>query len=255
MRPYIGITDFENFEQVQGMLRVFKVHLRAGSNRQLHIGVMMSHKTLHGLPTKWLSVFAPKETIAKIFASPETYNCLHYADYDANAGFSDDLSRAISFGGENIRAVQLDMIWPNSNQIAQAVLASGLRIEVILQINKNALDQVQNDPEALVRKLKTYDGAIQRVLLDKSMGRGLGMDAAGLLPFARAIRKSLPLLGIVAAGGLGPETMHLVEPLAAEFDDLSIDAQGRLRSSGSALDPIDWKIAETYIVKALQLLF
>ena len=60
--------------------------------------------------------------------------------------------------------------------------------------------------------------------------------------------------GIVAAGGLGPESVGLVEPLYREFPDLSIDAQGKLRPSGSALHPIDWDMAETYLVKALQLL-
>ena len=48
--------------------------------------------------------------------------------------------------------------------------------------------------------------------------------------------------------------MNLVEPLVKMFPDLSIDAQGKLRSSGNALDPIDWGMAETYLVKALELM-
>ena len=59
---------------------------------------------------------------------------------------------------------------------------------------------------------------------------------------------------IVAAGGLGPETMHLVDPIVKEFPDVSIDAQGRLRPSESALDPVDWNTAGAYIIKALELL-
>jgi hypothetical protein len=86
------------------------------------------------------------------------------------------------------------------------------------------------------------------------MGKGKGMDAEWLLPFAHAIKKRFPEMGIGAAGGLGPETMHLVEPLVEDFPDLSIDAQGRLRPSGSALDPIDWNIAEQYLIKAIKLL-
>lgn len=61
-------------------------------------------------------------------------------------------------------------------------------------------------------------------------------------------------LGIVATGGLGPEGIGLVEPLVEEFPDISINAQGRLRPSGSALDPIDWDVAKTYLVRALELL-
>ncbi|MFA5934800.1 MAG: hypothetical protein WC827_02885 [Candidatus Paceibacterota bacterium] len=38
-----------------------------------------------------------------------------------------------------------------------------------------------------------------------------------------------------------------------EFPDVSIDAEGKLRPSGSALDPVDWDMAEKYIIEALKL--
>ncbi|MEK7520967.1 MAG: hypothetical protein AAB560_02715 [Patescibacteria group bacterium] len=253
MNPYIGITDFTDFGQVQEMSRVFAAHLPRGSKRALHIGVMMSHKTLHDIPSKWQNAFPSKERIASIFSSDEVYNCLHYADYDNNPDLWKSLATAISYGGIGIHAIQLDMVWPNSGEIANGVHTSRKQIEVILQIGKNALEEVGNDPQRVVERLGDYEGVIHRVLLDKSMGKGLGMDADGLVPFARAIRESFPTLGIGAAGGLGPETIQLVEPLVAAFPDLSIDAQGRLRPSGNALDPIDWGMAGNYLVKAHQL--
>ncbi|MFA6158043.1 MAG: hypothetical protein WC763_00240 [Candidatus Paceibacterota bacterium] len=249
--PYVGITDFTKFEQVEHMLRVFKAHIHPTSTRKLHVGVMMSYKTLHGLETKWSKAFPPKETVASIFASGETYNCLHYADYDKDPDFDRSLDQAVSYGGFNLNAVQLDMVWPEPDGIAYAVPG---HIEVILQVGKNAIEQADNSPDTVVTMLGNYEGLIDRVLLDKSMGRGLGMDAIGLLPFARAIRKRFPTLGLVAAGGLGPDTMHLVEPLVREFPDLSIDAQGRLRPSGNALDPIDWEMAGSYLCKAFNFL-
>ena len=146
MFPYIGISDFLNFKQVQKMLVVFNKHFVSGSERQLHVGAMVSYKTLHGLPTKWQKVFPPKETIAGIFSSYATYNCLHYADYDSSPDFWRSLSIAISFGGIGIQAVQLDMVWPDPGQIAQGVHTSRKVLEVILQINGKALDQVDNNP-------------------------------------------------------------------------------------------------------------
>lgn len=253
MHPYIGITDFTNFEQVRNMLRVFTTHLPAGSTRKLHVGVMMSYKTLHGIPSKWQNVFPPKENISDIFSSFETYNCLHYADYDNQPDLWKSLTDAIVWSG-GLNALQLDMIWPDPAQIANGVHASRRHPEVILQIGKNALEEADNDPKTVVEKLEDYEGVIHRVLLDKSMGKGLSMDADGLLPFAQAIRDRFPKLGIGAAGGLGPETIQLVEPLARAFPDLSIDAQSRLRPSGNALDPIDWNMAGAYLIKALQLL-
>lgn len=253
MNPYIGITDFLNFEQVQEMYRVFSAHRPQESNRILHVGVMMSYKTLHNVPSRWQNAFPPKDRIASIFSSDEVYNCLHYADYDNNPNLWKSLATAISYGGIGIHALQLDMIWPDPSEIANGVHTSRKQIEVILQISKNALEEVGNDPQRVVKRLGDYEGVIHRVLLDKSMGKGLGMDADGLIPFARAIRENFPALGIGAAGGLGPETIQLVEPLVAAFPDLSIDAQGRLRPSGNALDPIDWNMAGKYLIKANQL--
>jgi hypothetical protein len=253
MNPYIGITDFTDFEQVRAMSRIFSAHRPYGSNRVLHIGVMMSYKTLHGIPSRWQNAFPSKEQIASIFSSDKVYNCLHYADYDNRPELWKSLAMAISYGGIGIHAIQLDMIWPDPEEIANGIHASGKQIEVILQVGKNALDEVGNNPQRVVERLGDYEGIAHRVLLDKSMGKGLGMDADGLVPFARAIRESFPMLGIGAAGGLGHETIHLVEPLVAVFPDLSIDAQGRLRPSGNALDPIDWSMAENYLIKAQQL--
>lgn len=252
-QPYIGITDFTNFDQVRRMCSVFKKNALPGQNRRLHVGVMMSYKTLHGLETKWSSAFPPKEAIEDIFNSDETMNCLHYADYKSVDVFQ-NLTQAIHYGGIGINALQLDMVWPDPGQVAHAVHTSRKKLEVILQVGKNAFEQAGNEPYGVVERLRNYEGIIQYVLLDKSMGQGFGMDALGLIPYADAIREAFPNLGIAAAGGLGPKSIGLVEPLLKEFPDISIDAQGRLRPSGNALDPVDWDMAETYVVRALELL-
>lgn len=252
--PYVGITDFTSFKQVEAMLKVFKKHLKPGSTRRLHVGVMMSRKTLRGIETKWSKAFPPKDTISSIFGSYETYNCLHYADYDHSKDYWNDLGLAISYGGGGLKAVQLDMVWPDCTDIVRTLMVSRRNPEIVLQVGKNAIEQAGNDPLAVVERLKDYEGWISRVLLDKSMGRGIGMDATDLIPYVRAIKEHIPDLGLGVAGGLGPKSMGLVEPLVREFPDLSIDAQGQLRPSGNALDPIDWKMARGYLVQALALL-
>jgi hypothetical protein len=84
IQPYVGITDFTNFEQVTKMLEVFRRHKSSGSQRVLHVGVMMSFKTLNDIETKWSQAFPLKDTIADIFRSndDDVYYCLHYADYE-----------------------------------------------------------------------------------------------------------------------------------------------------------------------------
>src|SRR3989338_9366750 len=110
--PYIGITDFTSAEQARNMLTVFAANQNGSSKRKLMVGVMMSYRTLHGLPTEWMNVFPQKETIVEIFCSDDAYNCLHYADYGEDPRLWKSLSDAISYGGIGIHALQLDMVWP-----------------------------------------------------------------------------------------------------------------------------------------------
>lgn len=252
--PYIGITDFMNFQQVQQMLEIFNFYISKDSKIKLHVGVMMSRKTLLGLETKWSKAFPPKESIAEIFSSDKVYNCLHYADYDNDPDFAEHLAFALSYGGKNLNAIQLDMVWPDPRMLKKALEIYGRDIEVVLQVGKDAIEDADNNPIEVTRRLESYEGIIHRVLLDKSMGRGLGMDAQALIPFASEIKNRFSDLGIVVAGGLGPYSMHLAEPFIEKFPDASIDAQGKLRVSGNALDPIDWGMAGEYLVRAIEIM-
>lgn len=250
--PYIGITDFMTREQVEHMLAVLRANLRPGQQRRLHVGVMMSHKTLHGEETKWTAAFPRNEAIAGIFGSSEAMNCLHFVG--ENQVLYEDLVLAIGYGGAGMNALQLDMAWPDPDQIQRAVLASDKQLEVVLQVGGNAIRQAGDSPVGVVERLRRYEEVIQWVLLDKSMGAGIPMDAVGLIPYVEAIKETFPDLGVAVAGGLGPKTMHLVAPLAKLFPGISIDAQGRLRPSNNALYPVDWDMAAEYLTKALRLL-
>ena len=251
--PYTGITDFTTIEQVEKMLKVFNAHRPKGSKRLLHIGVMTNRKITCGLPTRFDGIFPVKEKIASIMSCSDTYNCLHYADSDHDPDLCRNLCEAIRYGG-SMNALQLDLCWPEPVDIANAIhISRAEHIEVILQIGRKAFEEI-HDPNELVERLYPYHTFVGRVLLDMSMGEGLGMDAEKLLPFARAITQAYPELKIVFAGGLGPNTMHLVEPLLKEYPNLSIDAQGKLRPSGSYLDPINWDMAAEYLARSFDYL-
>lgn len=249
---YIGITDFTASVRTEQMLEVFERASGDEFKRLLMVGVMMSYKTLNNLATKWANVFPPKESVRDIFVPhPLALNTLHYADYDA-IDVAENIERATRFSGPNIDAIQLDMIWPEP-KIVMEYRDRHPEIKVIIQGNQGAIEAVDGNPLEFVAKLRDYKDAIDYILLDKSMGKGLGMDAMGLRVFAWAVKERLPLLGIVVAGGLGPDTLHLVEPLIQEFPNISIDAQGKLRPSGSALDPIHWDMASEYLKRAIKL--
>ena len=152
-----------------------------------------------------------------------------------------------------MHAVQLDLIWPTCYKILEFRWHHP-EIKIILQVGAKAFEAIDHNQDWLVSRLKNYGPAIDYVLLDKSGGRGLGMDVEGLRPYLRAIRDAGLTIGLAVAGGLGPDTMHLVEPLIPEFPDLSWDAQGKLRPSGNAMDSIDWNMAGEYVKKASKIL-
>ncbi|MDP2629601.1 MAG: hypothetical protein Q8P45_02780 [Candidatus Harrisonbacteria bacterium] len=254
MNPYIGICDVASAQQARLLAEQFagyKKYFSALRERRLMLGLMMSYKTLNGLETKWAKVFPPKEKIAGIFIKhPEVVNTLHYADYDG-ISVEKSLKEAAHWGGPHLQAIQLDMIWPEASAI-QLLLRKN-DIKVVLQVSGRALDAIEGDRQTLIRRLKQYQDLVSVVLFDKSMGRGLGLDAEGLRPFIRALVDSNLGMKVAVAGGLGPESLNLVRPLVKEFPDLSIDAQGRLRLTGSAMDPINEDLAVLYLKRAVEL--
>ena len=228
----------------------------------LGVGVMMSRETLYGLPSKWAAAFPPKESVASIFIDhPGVYNVLHYADYD-NASDAKDFRKALSYGGPHVNAMQFDMIWPNPCEIAEALGRdnSGPHpIKVILQVGRKAIALYDNNIGRIIEVLKLYRAlnCLDYVLLDKSSGGGKEMDSELLLSYHKAIRRhfSREELQIVVAGGLGPESLdRLLAPFRRDdaYLDISIDAQGKLRSSGNSLDPVDWDMAAAYYERAVQ---
>jgi hypothetical protein len=255
--PYIGITGFTNADQVRLMLDTFQRNKRMGSQRKLHIGVMMSFNTLHGLPSRYTDSFPKNTAIRDIFpAGPqsEIMNCVHYADHRHDPNLRYPLQNAIGFGGPHMNALQLDAVWPDPDEIQEALCGHDHITDVILQVGKHALEKVGDEIPRLLNELACYSETVTHIILDKSMGRGLPLDSDDLLPFLRTIRSELPEYQLVVAGGLGPNTLHLLEPIIEEFPDINIDAEGKLRASGNNIDPLDIPITQDYLAQALQLL-
>ncbi len=260
----ISITDFFEHAHVERMATVFREAGGCETDLRLDIGVMTSRKILHGLPSKFTDAFPKPERIVEIFQAPvpsmvgHQRNILHFADYQ-NATTLDDLLRAKAFAGPELNGIQFDMIWPNPIQLSQlqSVFLSERNavLPVTLQINSVMFQGVQGNPRKLLRRLRrNYNGLIDAILFDLSGGNGIPLQAETFIPFFELFREKWPELNLAVAGGLGPDTLTLLEPLRPYFPNISIDAQSKLRPSGSALDPIDWDYAATYLRKAIALL-
>lgn len=254
--PYIGITGFTSPDQVRTMRNVLR---NMPSRHLLGVGVMMSRRTMCGLESKYTDVFPKNETVANIFVpEKDVFSKLHYADY-FNESDTNDFERALTYAGPNVHAIQFDMIWPDPGSIKSVIYGatqpySGIArkkfpVEVILQIGSKALAQVGNSPEQLVEKLSYYVGfgVVDRILLDKSAGNGVPMNADELLPFANAVAAAYPDIGIGGAGGLGPDTTHYALPFVQRHPNASLCAESRLRTSGKNTDPLEMDRCVRYL--------
>ncbi len=243
--PYIGVTDIVSTTQTRYFTPLFE-----GTEFRLMVGVMMSFKTLIGKATSWSGLWPTREELRYVFGpTPHTYNTLHYADY-GNHTEERHLLRAVMYGGPHLHALQLDMVWPCSTMV-RSFRRKRPDIEVVLQVGREAVALADGNPAEVVRRIQRYGESIDYVLFDMSGGEGKNMDAVGLLPFLRCVERDVPSVDLAVAGGLGPDTVHLLDPILKEFPHISQDAQGRLRPSMNSRDSLDPSLVREYIIQSL----
>ncbi len=250
---YSGVCDVLSPEQARAMADELR-RSRKDPNRKVMIGVMTHPIVLDpDLPVpkkvreEVSKEFPTKEEMAGGFIDdPDVLNTIHYADlYGPNGPWkaqeSPDLFKnlelCVKYGGENLHAIQLDVTWPNVDDIDR-FKATHPELKIILQLGKFAFQEAGNDSKKVVDLLDRYGDSIDYALLDLSMGKGKAMESEGLLPMLRLLQSELPGLGLAVAGGLGPDSVDLLEPIAREFPGISIDAQGRLKPANAPVDAL-----------------
>jgi|GEM_PF-808150 len=263
MYQYIGVTDFASVDQVTEMVDVLEAH-NPSHDLMLHAGVMTSRKVVDGVPSDWARVWPKPEEIHKIFQDKRAYNCLHYADFSQH---DDQLQSRIievaALAGKYVNAIQLDMTWPDPRKVAKARNNWRLMVgeggvwdahtrepEIILQVGQGALEQV---PRRLADVLSAYPDSVDRVLLDMSGGRGIEMATDRIFVLIEAALQHFCEDQITVAGGLCAATMYHMASVWDRYPHVSIDAQGKLRSSGSAKDPLDMDLVRDYIITACEI--
>jgi len=139
------------------------------------------------------------------------------------------------------------MVWPPRNELRKYYLQYPNHL-IVLTIDDRALNAVENSPELLISKIEEYNGLIDYILLDRSLGYGVPMDTKFMRRYINILHATE--LGIVIAGGLSPKTLHLVEPLVRDFQGLSIDAQNNIRNMD---DSLNLDVACDYIHRSLKI--
>lgn len=245
--PYIGVTDFTDRQQVSEAAAC----IPASTNRRLHVGAMMSYKTLNNIPTTtgWERIWLDQVGLHSLFIEDKSvFNVLHYADYDDKTTLV-DLIRAIQLAGPGVEGLQLDMKWPTPSLLSNFKSVFP-HIKIIQQIGHLAIKE-SHDWE---RDLAAYEGLVDYILLDCGMGKGVTFTSDYMLFLLSAALKYFDQDQVVVAGGLGPETYLNLKPVLELYPNVSCDAQGRLRHSRNAADPLDMVLVKKYITGVCSLI-
>lgn len=235
MVPYIGITGLTTPREVHFALNNFP----AGS-RKLMVGVLASWKTVRGIPLKprWAKQFPDPQRLSDLLRTdPRVLNLVHYStDEGQESSLFDDLITLHNLAGPELSGFQLNIAWPPITLIeAYRLTKFGRKSHLILQLGQRAVEVAGGTTKGVVKRLMDYEHLVDAVLLDPSGGLGQAFDTQRARQFLRAIAETTGF-GLGAAGGLGPDSLNLVEPLLDEFPGLNIDAQGQLRDENYNLD-------------------
>lgn len=244
-KPYIGITGFLSLDDALHVLNAVPMN----ANRLVMVRVLASLKTMRGIQNKWPNRYPAMDKIAGIFPDhPLALNLIHYNTKEKDT-LGDQLDAMTGFGGANMHGFQLNITWPELDVLREYKKRHPAK-QIVLQVGGHAFEMVNYSPEQLAAKVAEYDGAVEYVLLDPSGGYGKPFDKERARDYLVALQAKNLNVGLGVAGGLSPTTLNLVEPLVQEFPDLSIDAEGRLRT---AEDHLDLNLARAYLQTALSM--
>lgn len=236
MHTYIGVTGFTEAAQVTRALRA----VPKNSDRRFMVGVLASAKSLRGIPLKpeWRSRYPEIACIREIFPDdPRALNLVHYAPSKKHRkDTSHDLITLSDVIGSRLHGFQINAAWPREADLGVYRECGYLRQTVVLQIGREAIQEMDSMSMAIAERVNLYGGLIDGVLIDASGGMGVPFDPAFARVMISRIRARRPELGIGIAGGISLRTLDRVRALLEEFPDLNIDAESGLRTDDDALD-------------------
>lgn len=238
--PYLGITGFTSAAEVREALAL----VPSTSRRLLMAGVLASRRTCAGLPDQQPRRLPAVDAIPALLPDhPLALNLVHYYT-DEPPTLGRQLAGLAGRAGPNLHGFQINGVWPSRPDLEEVRSARpGLRI--VLQIGSEAL---AGSPRDAVRRVREAGDLVDDLLLDESAGHGRPLDPGRLLPFLESLAGTG--LGLGVAGGLSAASLHVLEPLLAEFPDLSFDAETCLRDEE---DRLDMDRVREYVEAALRL--
>ncbi len=213
------------------------------SDRLIMIGIAESMKSLVGIPTRHNRRFAKLDDIEDIFTDhPLALNIIHYATNNLST-LAYQLMQVASYAGPNLHGFQLNTDWPPVTELCDLKKNfRNTRIIYRLLVPVWSGQDLASSCEQIAEKLGKYIFAndyklIDDVLIDFSGGRGQLIDLPSAVLYSKMLKKNAPWLNFGLAGGLGPESIHLMDQIIMVDKKLNWDAESGLRNEDNDLDP------------------
>lgn len=261
-QQYIGITGFMSHQEVDAVLQSLPSNFGIANGKQIRklmVGMLVSGKTVKGIPNKWPNRYPTPDIIPSVFVDdPRVLNLVHYNTKETDPGLIvEEMCQIEELSGPYFHGFQLNMVWPSVFMILNKWLTTNVpqgysrkQKVIVLQCGGRAMAQFNHSPERLVEKLTEYEGVIDYVLIDPSGGIGMPFNTGFAMNCFEHLFETtcLPTMGFGIAGGLSPETLPgLLEPILERFPEISIDAEGRLRTQE---DNLSIEVANEYVAIA-----
>lgn len=264
--PYVGITGVMPQDSITPVLDLLPG--QADRCPQLHdqpccrlmSGILVSEKTLNGVPNKWPHRYPDVSKLAGIIVDDlRVLNLVHYNT--RNTDLARQLIEVHEKAGlpKRLDGFQLNIAWPDPREILSFLKWVDRHRQIhhgrdgqyiVLQIGSTALEQASNSPKLLELFLRDYVDLIDYILLDPSGGLGQASNSDYYRPYLDELYSEKRRFGVGIAGGFGPGKLQTVAELLSEYPYLSIDAEGQLRDDQDDLDPVK---ALAYVAETLEI--
>ncbi len=247
--PYIGVTGFTHRNQIIAAIKT----IPRRAQYRLMAGILVSSKTMDGQTNRFPARYPHWEDIPGIPVSdPRVLNLAHFATKRPER-LAEDMDVIMNHAA-NLDGIQLNMAWPDPKQLAEFRIVHDDAV-IVLQIGAKAFAEVgeKNHQRLAAWLYYTYGSVINYALLDPSGGLGLSLSANLMGEQLLAIEQHNPVFGMGIAGGLKAVALPGIKGLCKEFPNISIDAEGGLRTKDSR-DLLDKDQVYGYLMQAYDML-
>jgi hypothetical protein len=226
-KRYIGVTGFKTVKEVELCRDTSR-----GRKPSIMYGILANPKTISYPGIE--GTRRPKLTdISKLLPHMprDSIPTIHYCTQ--NRQVSKELASILDYDSnfnEGYRTVQLNQRLPDVREIEKLKNRYSGILTVILQLEPPDLA----DPKKTGKILNDYNGLVEYVIIDPSLGAGLDLDKSTSLRMMNEIK--INAMPVIAGGLSGNNVAQTIAFFRSEYgENFCIDAEGQLRGRSDEL--------------------